>query len=333
MLLCGLLCLTLAGCSGLTGGASAGQGGGQGQVAGTAGGKDPGRAAKPKPTPTPRPTARPTPEPLELADVVGEDGRLTVLLLGSDKRKGIAGERTDTIIVATMEPRSGTVTMVSLPRDTVQVPIGPNKVYADRINTLFGQLQSQTDKRKAALGKLRQALSYAFGVQIDYAAMVDFDGVVSLVDRIGGVKVKLDEPLIDPSMHIGPKGLKLRAGRQTLDGREALAFSRSRHTSSDYDRSRRQQKLIAAAGATVRDQGVAALPSLLSLVRKKVVTDIPLAAAPLLLEMASQADLDHIRSIVLEPERYARLVPGGYTIAPRILEVRRVFTKYFDSIG
>jgi LCP family protein required for cell wall assembly len=322
-LLCAVLSIVLAGCSGL------------------AANSDPQGTDRPKgrtvkaarATPRPTPTPEPTPEPIQVSDLVGRDGRFTVLLLGSDHRKGIAGERTDTIIVASIDPIMGKVTMVSLPRDTVNVPIAPGQVYSDRINTLYFDLLGSGGKRKAALTKLRERLAYAFDTEIDRAALVDFDGLTRLIDSIGGVDVRLKEALIDPSMHIGEKGLRLKAGRQHLDGKEALAYSRSRHTDSDYDRARRQQQVISAAAAKVRERGLAALPALVELVRKKTITDIPLAAAPAFLELAASADLGHVSSVVLEPPRWTRILPGTYAISPRVAEIQKLFDRLFDSVG
>jgi LCP family protein required for cell wall assembly len=327
ILTCAALCLLLAGCGDLASGAGGDQAtrreGGTGKAA--------TKAARPAPPPTPTP--EPTREPLTVADLLGDDGRFTVLLLGSDLRKGIVGERTDAIIVATIDPGSGKVAMVSLPRDTVNVPIAPGEAYAERINTLYFDLQQSTGKRKTALEEMRAALAYSFGTEIDHVALVDFDGLVKLIDSIGGIDVTLDEPINDPTMHLGEKGLKLKAGLQRLDGKEALAYARSRHTSSDYDRSRRQQQVIAAAAEKVRSLGLGALPALVELVRKKTLSDIPMLAAPALLELGSKADLSTVRSVVLEPERWARLIPGGYTIMPRVIEVQKLFDRIFDEAG
>lgn len=323
-LICAALCLVLAGCGDL--------------AAGSAGEKAPSRGTQRKseeraarPTPAPTPTPEPTRAPLEVGDLLGSDGRFTVLLLGSDLRDGIVGERTDTVIVATVDPGTGKVAMVSLPRDTVNVPIAPGEAYAERINTLYFDLQQSTGKRKAALEELRASLAYAFGTEIDHAALVDFDGLVKLIDSIGGIDVTLDAPIVDPTMHLGEKGLKLRAGLQHLGGKEALAYARSRHTSSDYDRSRRQQQVILAAAEKVRSQGLAALPALVTLIRKKTLTDIPMLAAPAVMELALKADLSTVRSVVLEPVRWARIVPGTYVISPKVLEVQKLFDRIFDE--
>ncbi|MFO7533505.1 MAG: LCP family protein, partial [Candidatus Limnocylindrales bacterium] len=211
-----VLCLALFGCTGLATGA--GEQEPPRQPAKGAPAAERARAAS---------TPEPTPPPLQVANLLGQDGRLTVLILGSDLRKGIPGERTDAIIVATIDPASGEVAMVSLPRDTVNVPIAPGKVYSGRINALLGDYQRSSGKKKVALNKLRETLGYAFDIEIDYYAMVDFSGLVRLVDSIGGVRITLADPFIDPTMHLSSKGLRLKAGTQLLSGKEALAYTRS----------------------------------------------------------------------------------------------------------
>lgn len=311
-----VLVVTLSGCAGLA--ASEGEPDARQAVART----------QAKPTPTPKPTQ----PPIEVADLLGTDGRLTVLILGSDYRKGVVGSRTDAIIVATINPQTGRVTMVSLPRDTVNVPIAPGVTYPGRINALFWEYERETGKAEKALRKVKRDLSYAFGTEIDYYALVEFDGLVRLINSIGGIKVALKESLEDPTMHIGKKGLRLKAGTQQLDGRKALAFTRTRHSDTDYDRSRRQHQVLTAAASKVRNRGSEPLANLVEVARKKVVTDLPLRGAPAMLELAMKADLDAVKSIVLEPGRFARQLPGGYTITPRVLEVQRMFDKQFKPL-
>ena len=133
-------------------------------------------------------------------------------------------------------------------------------------------------------------------------------------------------------MHLSKKGLRLKAGTRTLDGATALAFSRSRYTTDDYDRSRRQHQILAAVVDSVRDGGLDVLPALVELVRKHVVTDVPLEAAPALLALAKGASLNRAKSTVLEPGRFARDGSVLYTIVPRIGEVRKMFSKAFGPV-
>jgi LCP family protein required for cell wall assembly len=270
--------------------------------------------------------------PLVLDDLLGEDGRLSVLILGSDRREGIIGERTDAIIVATISPDSGKVAMVSMPRDTVNVPIGPDQVFRDRINTLYWHHTRKARKQKVALKRTVKDFEFAFDTEIDYYALVDFKGLVRLINSIGGIEITLEEKLHDPTMHILPDGLKLKAGDRHLDGKKTLAFSRTRHTDSDYHRSRRQQQVLTAVGEQVRSRGLEYLPRLMELVSAKIVTDFPIEAAPLVLGLAGRARLDKPKSVVLEPGRFARAGRQVYTITPRVAEVRKLFSKAFRPL-
>jgi LCP family protein required for cell wall assembly len=309
-----VLIVTLSGCADLAEGAQGGSN------------EAPQKVAKVEPTPAP------TPPPIRVDDLLGSDGRLTVLVLGSDQRAGVVGTRTDAIIVATINPKSGQITMVSLPRDTVSVPIAPGVTYPERINSLYAEYERETGKAKKALKRVKRDLSYAFGTEIDYYAMVEFDGLQRLVNNIGGIKVELDEPLVDPTLHIGKNGLKLKKGVRELDGQTALAFARSRHSDSDYGRSRRQHQVLTAAAVKVRNRGEAPLASLVEVASKKIVTDMPLRGAPAMLELARKAKLGEVRSIVLEPGRFARQLPGSYTTALRVLEVQKMFDKQFKAV-
>ena len=266
-------------------------------------------------------------------ELVGKDGRFTVLILGSDKRKGIVGERTDTMVVASLNPTTGDVAMVSMPRDTVNVPIAKGRVYADRINTLYYSFLTDSGRKKpVALKKMRDAFEFAYDIEIDHAALVDFDGLVRLIDQIGGVDVKVEQTLIDPSMHITKKGLKLKKGERTLDGKTALSYARSRHSTSDYDRARRQQQILAAAVDKIRDSGLESFPALIELVRQNVVTDIPLSAAPALVQLAKGAGLMSAKNMVLEPGKFAHNGSILYTIVPNIGAVRAMTHKAFGPV-
>lgn len=291
-----------------------------------------------RPPATPAPTARPaTPTPFPeiagLSALTGSDGRLTVLLLGSDAREHIDGERTDAIIVASIDPRTGKVAMASLPRDTVNVPIGEGVTYFGRINGLLAELERETGKRSTALRRFKNAMAYAFDTEIDHYALVGFRGFERLVNAIGGISVTLDEPLVDPGMHIGKRGLRLKAGERQLDGRYALAFTRTRKTDSDYERSRRQQQVVAAAASKVLERGGARLAALVALAGDHLETDIPLEAAPALLELAGHARLGKPKSVVLAPMTFARPGDVAYTIEMRIEPVRRMFDTAFGPVG
>jgi anionic cell wall polymer biosynthesis LytR-Cps2A-Psr (LCP) family protein len=186
--------------------------------------------------------------------------------------------------------------------------------------------------RREAIRRFEGALEFAFRVEIDHYVLVDFEDVKRLIDAVGGVVVRLDEPLVDPTMHVTRRGLRLKAGRRHLDGATALAFSRSRHSDSDYERSRRQHQVLAATAKRVLERGLAALPALAELAIGRVETDIPLDAAPALFELARRADLRRPKSVVLAPSAFAAPGPIVYTTVLRLEAVRRMFDRAFRPI-
>jgi len=289
-----------------------------------------------EPSPTPVPTPKPTPMPPipGFDQISGTDGRFTILLLGSDARGKVVGERTDTIMVATIDPGTGRVAMASLPRDTVNVPIADGQVYASpsRINGLLQSFEFNGATREQALNKVTKAMEYAFGTEIDAYVVIGFNGVRSLIDQIGGVDVFMDRPLWDPSMHVTKKGLKLKAGINHLDGPLALAFARTRHTDSDYQRAGRQQQLIMAAASKVLSNGLDSVPALAALVMKHVETNLPLSALPVLVELATRAHLKNYKSVVLGPSTYAGDGPETYTIEMKLDAVRAMFDRLFGPV-
>ena len=168
---------------------------------------EPTGTTAPRRTATPRPTEAPTPKPTRspipgLDHLLGKDGRFTMLLLGVDSRTRKLTGRTDTIMFVTIDPNTGKVSMASLPRDMVFVPIGPGKTFGSgntRINALFSYLGGFGGGRKAQFKRMVAAMEYMSGIEIDRYAMIGFYGVRNLINNIGGVDVTLAKPLVDPS--------------------------------------------------------------------------------------------------------------------------------------
>jgi LCP family protein required for cell wall assembly len=170
----------------------------------------------------------------------------TWLLVGSDSRAGLTPEqqaelttggdlgngRTDTILVVHIPAlgSSAPTTMVSIPRDSyVDIP-GHGK---DKINAAFAQ---------GGAPLLAQTVEQATGLHLDHYAEVGFDGFAVVVDALGGVQVCPADPIDDPLA-----GINLPAGCQTVDGRNALGYVRTRATPrADLDRMVHQREFMAA---------------------------------------------------------------------------------------
>src|SRR5262245_52069475 len=257
----------------------------------------PSPTAPPTPRPTPTPTAvptatpspAPTPAPTPAPRVgVGSDGRMTVLLLGSDYRPGHPSSRTDMIMVLSFDPATGAAAAASVPRDTVNFPLPGGSVFRPKVNGLYQSFVNSVGD-KAAATKMKKVVGAALGVEIDYYAWLTFGAVPRLVDALGGVDVTLDKAVVDPLFEVTPTkhGLRFPAGRNHLDGQHALMFARTRKGDNDFERARRQQQLIIATVDAVRAKGVNILPWLLryGLDEQFVRTDLPLTLAPRLFHL------------------------------------------------
>jgi LCP family protein required for cell wall assembly len=193
-------------------------------------------------------------------DITGPDGKpvtvgpitgpVNILLVGDDSGDGNAayGDRgeslNDVTILIHLSPVSKSVTAVSIPRDlyVAQPACGSNAAVSQaRFNTALS---------RGGLNCVVASASALTGLPIQYAAQIEFDGVVAMSDAIGGVPVCLASPIDDPYA-----GLQLSAGEHTLQGAQALAFLRTRHglsTGSDLQRISNQQVFLSSLMRTVK---------------------------------------------------------------------------------
>jgi len=176
--------------------------------------------------------AMPTLTPMPAFPINIPDRYTNIVLLGSDKRPGSAAWRTDSIIIVSVDSANKVVRLLSIPRD-LWVYI-PGHGY-NRINTadLWGELA----KKGSGPERVKQTIHYNLGIPIHYYVRVDFEGFVKIIDTVGGIDVDVDCPLPD---------LKLSSGMHHMDGKMALRYSRSRYSTNDFDRGRRQRKVLMA---------------------------------------------------------------------------------------
>jgi LCP family protein required for cell wall assembly len=264
----------------------------------------------PTASPTSSPSASPSPSasssPAGPDPLLGKDGRLTVLLLGSDYRPSHAGNRTDVIMIVSLNPVTGAVSAASIPRDTAGFPTSSSQTYGAKINGLYQSLISRLGQGKAAQ-EMKRIVGAGIGVEIDSYAFIGFDGVRSLVNGVGGVDVVLAKSVSDPYYWVTSRhrGVHFPAGRNHLNGDRALIFSRTRKGDNDFERARRQQLLVAGAVDAVRKRGLEKLPQLIVLAKRSVKTDLPIASAPKLFEIIGKAKVDDAAKIVFGPKKWA----------------------------
>lgn len=186
-------------------------------------------------------------------------GGTNILLLGSDSR-GEEKSRTDTIMIARYQPDNGAYKLISIMRDTyVEIPgHGQN-----RINTAF------------ALGGpelLRETIKENFDIDIQYYAIVDFEGFIQLVDEAfpKGVQINVEKEM---SYNIG---VTIKPGLQYLDGEHLLGYVRFRHDAvGDFGRVQRQQEVVKEIGQQLTSiQTIPKLPKLIGVVTPFINTNM-----------------------------------------------------------
>ena len=170
-----------------------------------------------------------------------------ILLLGTDDRYGDSEydyPRTDTMILVRVDQPNKTVAMISIPRDTyVNIP----GYGMDKINAAYSL--GEQEQAGAGVALAIQTVSEFAGIDIAYFAQVNFDGLVALVDDLGGVVVDVPVDIIGD---YDAGSLDIYAGLQSLDGEAALVFCRSREFGiGDYQRQANQRTFLQALASQV----------------------------------------------------------------------------------
>lgn len=267
--------------------------------------------------------------------------RVTVLLVGVDFAPGRVHHLTDTMLVATIDPETGEGAMVSVPRDLYGVPLGDERTYNAKLNTLMAT--ASADPVGYPLGgptTLKRAIGELLGTRIHYFAAIDIEGLRQVIDTIGGVDVTVERTINDPrylDTLTMQRGLYIEAGERHLDGYAALGYARSRMSAgeSDFTRAERQQVLLTAiAEKLTAGNLVVTLPGLLDAVRDNVVTDIPSGRIPEIAAEVQDAELAELEQVVLTPPEYVVVEPNsaaGYILHPQLEAILELGERIFEE--
>lgn len=214
------------------------------------------------------------------------DKIVRIMVLGSDRRGQDRGFRTDVMMLVSVDARNGRVSVLSFPRDLV----GKIPGYGDgRINTVMGM---------GGFEQLQGTFEQSYGARPDYYFLINFDGFVGLINSIGGIEVDAAEPLTDscdlPQSRAGI--CDIQPGKHEMDGATALWYVRSRHSTSDFDRTRRAQEVVAAIFARMMDAGaLTRMPELYLQYSQDVETNMSIPQMAALLPTAAQVAADRER--------------------------------------
>jgi len=210
-----------------------------------------------------------------------DDGRTNIALLGM-RGENIPGGGllADTIMILSIKPDENKAAMISIPRDLyVNVPGTGDRQKINAVH-FYGEQKGKGQ----GLEDMKTIIGEVLGIPIHYATSINFEGFKQLIDAVGGIEITLDQPfeeamqfneahVCDPNVFTIPTGeyqykknekgkivaayplctnpykecggdFRLPAGKQILDGTKALCFARSRVTSSDFERAKRQQIIL-----------------------------------------------------------------------------------------
>ncbi|RPI31324.1 MAG: LytR family transcriptional regulator [Chloroflexota bacterium] len=250
--------------------------------------------------PTLAPSLGPVPKPWDGA------ARVTVLIVGLDYRDWEQGEgppRSDTMILLTVDPLTGSAGMLNIPRDLwVNIPGG---FKSGKINTAYA-LGEAFQYPGGGPGLAIDTVEQFLGVPINYYAQIDFSAFEKFIDEIGGIEIDVPAEIkVDP---IGPHNtVELEPGKQMLDGPTALAYARARNSEGgDFDHGNRQQQVIMAIRHRILSLDLlptlmAKAPILYEELASGIHTNMTLDEAFSLAWLAKDIPLESVRRGIISP--------------------------------
>lgn len=187
-----------------------------------------------------------------------ESSAFYMLILGSDAREGDTASRSDVTMLARIDPDTATVDLISIPRDTMVTIEGQG---TQKINAAYAF--------GGAAGAVETVSEFA-GVPISHYAEVHFDELEEVVDTLGGIWVDVPE-----SFDAGNGGMAFEAGKQKLNGEQALAYARERYNVSggDFGRAQAQRQIVEGIIKQVLECSPAELPGVIGKLAESVSTD------------------------------------------------------------
>ncbi|MBT4349918.1 LCP family protein [bacterium] len=272
-----------------------------------------------------------------------QEDRINFLLLGMGGAGHNGPYLTDTIMLASFKPSTKQASVISIPRDMI-VPIDSHNYR--KINSVYtiGKNNGQGGGEFT-----KQVVSETLGVPIHYFVAVDFAGFIEIINAIDGVKVTVDRSFVDkqfPTADYKYQEVSFTTGEQKMDGLTALRFARSRHGNngegSDFARSKRQQKILAAVKDKITSFNTLINPkkitSLFSIVNQYTQTDMEPWEAVKLVHMVKGLDSQKIdiQSIDNRPGGFLKAgisLAGAYILQPvtgNFEQIQQLANNIFD---
>jgi LCP family protein required for cell wall assembly len=289
------------------------------------------------PSPSPSATASPTPSPTPAVP------RVNVLLVGVDAGVGRNTYLTDTMIVASLDPVSETVSMVSVPRDMVDVPLPDGRKFKGKINGLVSYARHHPRQFPGSDGTgfdvLRGALGELLGLQIKHHAAVNLQGFVNVINELGGINVYVARAFCDPTYdeYGFTRGFSITKGRHRLNGQQALAYARVRKASgeSDFTRAARQQEVLSGIRDRIVQGGFIDDPiGLMRAIGRTITTNVPRKVLPDMADaMAKIGRQNTFRAVISSPLVSSGFDARGSIQLPNLKRISQLSRALFPATG
>ncbi len=206
-------------------------------------------------------------EPAEV--IVTGENIINIVLVGQDRREGQGRQRSDSMILCTINKEMKTITMTSFLRDIyVNIP----GYYRQRLNVAY---------QLGGYKTLNATLEHNFGVSADHCIEVDFAGFENIINVLGGVDIDLTEAEAkylnrrgNWDVQDGPVDWNLKAGVNTLTGAQALAYSRIRALDNDWGRTNRQRTVLTALLQKAKGMSLTQINDFANQVLPMIATDM-----------------------------------------------------------
>ena len=256
----------------------------------------------------------------------------TVLLLGSDNDpKFVAGHiLTQSMILVRVIPATHQVSMLSIPRD-LWVPLATGGTAKIDAAYAFG----------GPAGAI-QTVEQDFHVHVDYYAWIGLQGLVGLINKIGGINIVAQMPVLDnyyPADLTGHNPFAYQRicvlpGPQRVPGARALVYARSRHGSllGDIARNKRQQEVLVDIKAQAKTLGIADIPRIASSLSGEIHTDLGLGQVASLLPLARALGSGSVHQVVMLPPDYTPATIGSQQVLlPNWTAINGVVRQLFGA--
>ncbi|HEX5905574.1 MAG TPA: LCP family protein [Propionibacteriaceae bacterium] len=252
--------------------------------------------------------------------------RLNVLLLGGDAGPGRVGTRTDTVILASIDTKTGDTALFSLPRNAARMPFPSrsplhkhypygytngnpndaeyflNAMYRNVPRSVPKDVLGPTDNLGADVLKL--SVGEALGLRVDYYVLLNLQGFSKMINALGGIRLNINTYIPiggDTDRNIPPKDFLKPGPNQKLTGYKALWYARGRYGSDDFARMDRQRCVINAIIKQANPTNMLArYEDVVQAGKQLVYTDMPQEVLPLMVDLSLRVKDGNVRSIVFK---------------------------------